>query len=88
MAKPIRAALHLVIYNPYSNQLNKIKDRKMDDYMEELNFIQRHFFNGPDDNAIYKKISTLKYTFPENKWRNVSNEAKDLITHMIWYKSQ
>ena len=40
-------------------------------------------FNGPDDNAIYKKISTLKYTFPENKWRNVSNEAKDLITHMI-----
>ena len=40
-------------------------------------------FNGPDDTAIYKKIASLKYTFPPKKWNNISNEAKDLITHMI-----
>ena len=40
-------------------------------------------FNGPDDSSIYSKIASLRYTFPENKWKNISNEAKDLITHMI-----
>ena len=40
-------------------------------------------FNGADDSVIYSKIATMKYTFPEKKWKNISNEAKDLITHMI-----
>ena len=40
-------------------------------------------FNGPSDSAIYSKISTMKFTFPPKKWDNISNEAKDLILHMI-----
>ena len=40
-------------------------------------------FNGPDDSSIYSKISQLTFSFPEKKWKNISNEAKDLITHMI-----
>ena len=40
-------------------------------------------FNGPNDNAIYQKISEMKFTFPEKKWKNISSDAKDLISHMI-----
>jgi len=40
-------------------------------------------FNGPSDLTIYKKIAEMKYDFPQNKWSKISNEAKDLITHMI-----
>ena len=40
-------------------------------------------FNGPNDNEIYQKISKMKFSFPEEKWKNISNEAKDLISHMI-----
>ena len=40
-------------------------------------------FNGPNDSAIYTKISQMKFTFPEKKWSNISKDAKDLITHMI-----
>ena len=40
-------------------------------------------FNGPNDNAIYQKIAQMKFTFPEKKWKNISNDAKDLIMHMI-----
>ena len=40
-------------------------------------------FNGPNDNAIYKKIATMKFDYPEKKWMNISKEAKDLINHMI-----
>jgi calcium-dependent protein kinase len=40
-------------------------------------------FNGSNDHAIYTKISKMKFTFPEKKWKNISNEAKDLISHMI-----
>ena len=40
-------------------------------------------FNGPSDAAIYKKISERKFNFPEKKWRNISNDAKDLICHML-----
>ena len=40
-------------------------------------------FNGPSDAAIYKKISEKKFNFPEKKWRNISNDAKDLICHML-----
>ncbi len=40
-------------------------------------------FNGPNDQAIYSKITEQKYSFPEKKWKNISKEAKDLISHMI-----
>ena len=40
-------------------------------------------FNGPNDSAIYNKISQMKFTFPEKKWSSISKDAKDLITHMI-----
>ena len=40
-------------------------------------------FNGPNDNAIYNKIAQMKFSFPEKKWKNISDEAKDLITHML-----
>ena len=40
-------------------------------------------FNGPNDATIYKKISTMNFDFPEKKWANISEEAKDLIRHMI-----
>ena len=40
-------------------------------------------FNGPNDSAIYNKISQMKFSFPEKKWKNISNEAKDLIVHML-----
>ena len=40
-------------------------------------------FNGQNDNEIYKKISQFKFDYPERKWANISDEAKDLINHMI-----
>ena len=40
-------------------------------------------FNGPNDTAIYNKIAQMKFSFPEKKWKNISNEAKDLIIHML-----
>ena len=45
-------------------------------------------FNGQNDAAIYDKISRMKFSFPENKWSNISNEAKDLISHMITPENQ
>ena len=45
-------------------------------------------FNGPNDNYIYTKISQMKFTFPENKWKNISNDAKDLICHMLVPESE
>ena len=40
-------------------------------------------FNGRNDNEIYNKIAQMKFTFPDKKWKNISDEAKDLICHMI-----
>ena len=40
-------------------------------------------FNGPSDSEIYNKIAQMKYTFPEKKWKDISDEAKDLIQHMM-----
>ena len=40
-------------------------------------------FNGVNDTEIYRKISEMDYNFPEKKWINISNDAKDLISHMI-----
>ena len=45
-------------------------------------------FNGANDHAIYTKISKMKFTFPEKKWKNISKEAKDLISHMITPESE
>ena len=40
-------------------------------------------FNGPNDVSIYQKISEMKLYFPDNKWANISEDAKDLIKNMI-----
>lgn len=40
-------------------------------------------FNGPNDNAIYRSIIKKKFTFPEMKWKDISVEAKDLISNML-----
>ena len=40
-------------------------------------------FNGFSDADIYSKIKKLQFDFPENKWKNISNEAKDLLNHML-----
>ena len=40
-------------------------------------------FNGSSDSAIYQKIMEMKFTFPENQWKYVSKEAKDLLCHML-----
>ena len=39
-------------------------------------------FNGPNEAVIYGKIRRYEYCFTE-KWRNISNEAKDLVSHML-----
>ena len=40
-------------------------------------------FNGSKDETIYKKIKKMKFSFPDEKWKNISKEAKDLISHML-----
>ncbi len=40
-------------------------------------------FNGVNNKSIYYKISTYEYEFPESKWNNISNEAKDLIKKIL-----
>ena len=41
-------------------------------------------FNGTSDQIIYKKISKFDFTFPENKWKYISREVKDLLqNHML-----
>ena len=40
-------------------------------------------FNGGSDTEIYKKIMESKVDFPEKNWKNISDKAKDLISHMI-----
>lgn len=40
-------------------------------------------FNGPSDDVIYSKIRKMKFEFPSHKWKKISNEAKDLILHML-----
>ena len=43
-----------------------------------------HFpFNGRTNKEIFKSISKKKFEFPEKYWKNISNEAKDLISHML-----
>ena len=41
-------------------------------------------FNGESDSIIYNKIMKMNLTFPENKWKYISKEAKDLLkNHML-----
>ena len=40
-------------------------------------------FNGPNDNEIYRKICKMSFSFPPDKFRKVSKEAKDLISLML-----
>ena len=40
-------------------------------------------FNGKNDKAIYKSILKKKFEFPDKIWKSISNEAKDLINHML-----
>ena len=40
-------------------------------------------FNGSSDGIIYSNIKKLKFDFSNEKWKNISNEAKDLISRML-----
>ena len=40
-------------------------------------------FDGDTENDILKAISRKKFSFPEEEWKTVSDDAKDLIKHMI-----
>ena len=40
-------------------------------------------FDGNEDNEIIKKIISYKYEMNNKIWDNISNEAKDLIKHML-----
>jgi len=40
-------------------------------------------FNGANDNEIYRKIASKKYSFPSPQWDKISNDVKDLIKHML-----
>lgn len=40
-------------------------------------------FNGANDNEIYRCIAKRKFSFPDAEWKNISQEAKDLICHML-----
>ena len=39
-------------------------------------------FNGPNSGVIYEKIQKYDYSFSK-KWKLISKEAKDLISHML-----
>ena len=40
-------------------------------------------FDGETDHEIFKAISRKKFHFPEEEWKTISDDAKDLIKHMI-----
>ena len=40
-------------------------------------------FDGDTENDILKAISKKKFSFPEEEWKTVSDDAKDLIKHII-----
>ena len=40
-------------------------------------------FDGETENDILKAISKKKFFFPEEEWKSISDDAKDLIKHMI-----
>ncbi len=40
-------------------------------------------FNGADDGEIMDAVVKGKYQFKDSKWKNISNEAKELINKML-----
>ena len=40
-------------------------------------------FTGKDDHEIFSKIKSCSYSMDDKIWENISNEAKDLIRHML-----
>ena len=44
-------------------------------------------FKGRDEMTIYKQIAQLNFSFPDEKWRDISGEAKDLLRHMLCYEN-
>jgi len=40
-------------------------------------------FDGETEHDIMKAISRKKFSFPEEEWKMISDDAKDLIKHMI-----
>ena len=40
-------------------------------------------FDGNNNKEIYKSILKKKYDLKNEEWKNISNEAKDLISHML-----
>ena len=40
-------------------------------------------FRKKGDSNIYENIRNIKYSFPSVKWKNISEEAKDLIKQML-----
>jgi calcium-dependent protein kinase len=40
-------------------------------------------FDGETEHDIFKAITRKKFSFPEEEWKIISDDAKDLIKHMI-----
>ena len=40
-------------------------------------------FDGQNEHDIFKAISKKKFHFPEEEWRGISDDAKDLIKHIL-----
>ena len=40
-------------------------------------------FDGETEHEIFKAIVRRKFSFPEDEWKGISDDAKDLIKHMI-----
>jgi len=45
-------------------------------------------FNGHDDKEIFAQIKSCKYDLDNSTWKNISEEAKDLIKHMLVPESE
>jgi len=40
-------------------------------------------FSGSNEKEIYQNISSLKFNFPQSEWKNISENAKNLISSML-----
>jgi len=45
-------------------------------------------FNGRSTEEIFSKINKCEYNFNNKVWNNISDEAKDLISHMICFEKE
>ena len=41
-------------------------------------------FDGDNDNDILRKVMRCKFNFPEEEWKGISNEAKDLLKKLLF----